>query len=151
MSIVRFLRWAGVGMLLLAAALHLRPADPLERRETRLSIRKNQNPADQPCARGPRRRQRGTDPGFRLVDRPGQPASYPGIAADYRRTFSILENLPCDIFLGGHGMYFGMLEKLNRIRAGARENVWVDPTGYQAAVAERKAAFETELTRQQQP
>jgi metallo-beta-lactamase class B len=90
------------------------------------------------------------NPGFRLVDRPGQPASYPGIAADYQRTFAILERLPCDIFLGAHGMYFAMLEKLNRIRAGAGENVWVDPTGYQAAVAERKAAFEAELTRQQQ-
>jgi metallo-beta-lactamase class B len=90
------------------------------------------------------------NPGYRLVDRPGQPASYPGIAADYQRTFSILENLPCDVFLGAHGMYFGMLEKLNRIRAGARENVWVDTLGYQAAVAERKAAFETEWLRQQQ-
>jgi hypothetical protein len=26
------------------------------------------------------------NPGFRLVDRPGKPASYPGIADDYRRT-----------------------------------------------------------------
>jgi len=47
-------------------------------------------------------------------------------------------------------MYFAMLEKLNRIQAGASDNVWVDPAGYQAAVAERKAAFETELMRQQQ-
>jgi metallo-beta-lactamase class B len=90
------------------------------------------------------------NPGYRLADRPGQPASYPGIAADFQRTFSILERLPCDVFLGAHGQYFGMLEKLNRIGAGATENVWVDPSGYQAAVAERKGAFEAELARQQQ-
>jgi metallo-beta-lactamase class B len=53
--------------------------------------------------------------GWRLVDRPSQPASYPKIAADYRRTFALLEALPCDIFLGAHGAYFGMLAKLDRI------------------------------------
>ena len=39
------------------------------------------------------------NPGWRLVDRPAQPTSYPGIESDYRRTFEILEHLPCDIFL----------------------------------------------------
>jgi metallo-beta-lactamase class B len=88
------------------------------------------------------------NPGWRLVDRPEQPASYPGIAADYRRTFATLKALQCDVFLGAHGAYFGMLEKLDRIKAGAKENVWVDPQGYQAAVAEREQAFEKELERQ---
>jgi metallo-beta-lactamase class B len=88
--------------------------------------------------------------GFRLVDRPGVPASYPGIAADYRHTFSLLKSLRCDVFLGAHGAYFDMLAKLERLRAGATENVWVDPVGYQAAVAERKAAFEAEYRRQEQ-
>jgi metallo-beta-lactamase class B len=89
------------------------------------------------------------NPGFRLVDRPGQPASYPGIAADYERTFVVLKSLPCDVFLGAHGAYFGMLAKLNRAKAGAGESVWIDPEGYQAAVAERQQAFEAELKRQQ--
>ena len=35
-------------------------------------------------------------------------------------------------------------------QAGTTENVWVDPQGYQAAVAEREAAFEAELMRQEQ-
>jgi metallo-beta-lactamase class B len=90
------------------------------------------------------------NPGFRLVDRPGQAASYPGIADDYRHTFAVLKNLPCDIFLGAHGAYFGMLEKLDRLHAGATGNVWVDPAGYHAKIAERQNAFETELARQQQ-
>jgi metallo-beta-lactamase class B len=89
------------------------------------------------------------NPGWRLVDHPGRPTSYPGIAADYRRTFATLKGLPCDVFLGAHGAYFGMLAKLDRIKAGARENEWIDPQGYQAAVAEREGAFEQELKRQQ--
>jgi metallo-beta-lactamase class B len=88
--------------------------------------------------------------GYRLVERPGRPASYPGIAADFRRTFSILKAMPCDVFLGAHGAYFDMLTKLERIRAGARSNVWIDPQGYQAQVREREQAFEKELARQEQ-
>jgi imidazolonepropionase-like amidohydrolase/glyoxylase-like metal-dependent hydrolase (beta-lactamase superfamily II) len=91
------------------------------------------------------------NPGWRLVDHPGQPASYPGIAVDYRRTFATLKGLQCDVFLGAHGAYFGMLDKLDRIKAGAKDNVWVDPQGYQAAVAEREGAFEKELKRQEAP
>jgi metallo-beta-lactamase class B len=87
--------------------------------------------------------------GFRLVDRPGHPASYPGIAADYQRTFTVLASLPCDIFLGAHGAYFNMLAKLARAKSGAGSSVWLDPDGYQRAVAERKLAFEKELKRQQ--
>jgi metallo-beta-lactamase class B len=88
------------------------------------------------------------NPGFRLVDRPGSPASYPGIAADYEHTFALLKTLPCDVFLGAHGAYFDMLAKLERAQTAAAQNVWVDPQGYQAAVAERQQAFETELARQ---
>ncbi len=89
------------------------------------------------------------NPGFRLVDKPGQAASYPGIADDYRHSFSVWKSLPCDIFLGAHGTYFGMLGKLDRIKAGGTEAVWVDPQGYQAKLAEREAAFESELKKQQ--
>jgi hypothetical protein len=34
------------------------------------------------------------------------------------------------VFLGAHGAYFGMLAKLDRIKAVAAENVWIDPQGY---------------------
>jgi metallo-beta-lactamase class B len=89
------------------------------------------------------------NPGYRLVDRPGRPASYPGIVADYERSFVIWKALPCDVFLGAHGAYFGMLAKLDRAKAGAGERVWIDPEGYRAAVAERQQAFAAELKRQQ--
>ncbi len=89
------------------------------------------------------------NPGYRLVDRPRQPASYPGIAADYARSFLIWKGLPCDVFLGAHGDYFAMQTKLKRAQAGAGGSVWIDPEGYRAAVAERQQAFEAELKRQQ--
>jgi metallo-beta-lactamase class B len=94
------------------------------------------------------------NPGWRLVDQPGKDgkpgvlASYPGIAADYERAFVTLKGLPCDIFLGAHGQYFDMLAKLERVKAGAGESVWIDPDGYKAAVAEREEAFEAELAKQ---
>ncbi|AXC13241.1 Metallo-beta-lactamase precursor [Acidisarcina polymorpha] len=95
------------------------------------------------------------NPGYRLVDtpatkrRPATAASYPGMAADYRKTFLTLKSLPCDIFLGAHGGYFDMLEKLERAKAGAGQSVWIDSEGYRAAIKEREQAFEAELRRQQ--
>jgi metallo-beta-lactamase class B len=86
---------------------------------------------------------------YRLTDRPGSPASYPGIAADYEHTFAILQGLPCDIFLGAHGDYFHMLRKLARAQSATDESVWIDPDGYQRAVAQHQQEFEAELKRQQ--
>jgi metallo-beta-lactamase class B len=88
--------------------------------------------------------------GFRLTDRPGHPASYPGIAEDYAHTFAVLKSLPCDIFLGAHGSYFNMLAKLDKIKPGTGQSVWIDPEGYRTAVAQHEQAFEKELSRQQQ-
>jgi len=84
-----------------------------------------------------------------LVDHPKKPASYPGIAADYRKSFAIWKALPCDIFLGAHGAYFNMLDKLKRVESDP--DVWIDPQGYQAAVAERQSAFEAALAQQSKP
>lgn len=88
------------------------------------------------------------NPGYRLIDRPGQPASYPGIASDFRHTFAVLRQLPCDIFLGAHGSYFDLLGKLARRTPETSVTVWIDPSGYQAKVQERKSAFLDELARQ---
>lgn len=83
------------------------------------------------------------NPGYRLVDN----ANYPQIAADYERTWRVLEALPCDIFLGAHGGYFGLQAKYARRRPGAA-NRFVDPDGYRRFVADAQRAFETELARQ---
>lgn len=75
--------------------------------------------------------------------------NYPGIADDYVKTFAVLKSLPCDLFLGAHGAYFGMLAKYGRMKAGAA-NPFIDPTGYQAYIAEREATFRKEWERQKQ-
>ncbi len=81
--------------------------------------------------------------GYRLVDN----ARYPGIAADFERTFRVLKSLPCDIFLGAHGSYFDMDVKYPRMKAAAT-NVFIDPKGYAAYVDERERAFRAELAKQ---
>lgn len=74
---------------------------------------------------------------------------YPQIADDYVKTFAVLKNLPCDLFLGAHGAYFGMLAKLEKMKTGG-PNPFIDPTGYQAYIAERDSTFRKELEREKQ-
>ena len=88
------------------------------------------------------------NPGYRLVARAAQQESYPGIAQDYEHTFEVLKSLPCDIFLGAHGIYFGMLAKLEQLKSAPGSDVWIDPQGYQAAVAAWEQQFRDELRKQ---
>ena len=81
--------------------------------------------------------------GYKLVNN----ALYPQIAQDYETTFRALKSLPCDIFLGAHGDYYGMLAKYPRLQAGGA-NPFVDPEGYKAYVADREKAFRDELKKQ---
>lgn len=82
------------------------------------------------------------NPGYILVGN----KDYPAIATDFARTFTILKALPCDIFLGAHGNYYGMIDKFARMKAGV--NPWVDPEGYKAYIAEREQAYLKELQKQ---
>ncbi len=84
---------------------------------------------------------------YHFVGRPKHPESYPGIAADFRRTFATLRALPCDVFLGAHGVYFDLLGKLLRQAKGGT-SVWTDPDGYRAFVVEAELAFNTSFIRQ---
>ena len=45
---------------------------------------------------------------------------YPQIAQDYVKTFNVLKSLPCDLFLGAHGAYFGLKAKYEKMKAGER-------------------------------
>jgi metallo-beta-lactamase class B len=85
------------------------------------------------------------NPGYILVGN----KNYPQIADDYVKTFAVLKSLPCDIFLGAHGAYFGLKEKYPKMKAGG-ENPFIDPEGYKAYVAERDDAFHKEWDRQKQ-
>jgi metallo-beta-lactamase class B len=72
---------------------------------------------------------------------------YPQIAEDYVKTFAVLKSLPCDLFLGAHGAYFGMLAKLEKMKPGAA-NPFIDPAGYRAYIAERDDTFRKEWERE---
>lgn len=80
--------------------------------------------------------------GYQLVGN----TSYPTIAEDYVKTFQVLKSLPCDVFLGAHGAYFGMLEKFPKMKDGV--NPFIDPAGYKAYVSEREQVFRTEWERE---
>jgi metallo-beta-lactamase class B len=81
--------------------------------------------------------------GYKLVNN----ALYPQIAQDFETTFRVLKSLPCDIFLGAHGEYYGMIEKYPRLQNGGA-NPFVDPEGYKKYVTEREQAFRAELKKQ---
>ncbi|MGA8153042.1 MAG: subclass B3 metallo-beta-lactamase [Terriglobales bacterium] len=87
------------------------------------------------------------NPGYKLVNN----SSYPEIAVDYARGFRLLKSLPCDVFLGAHGSYYGMEAKYaqisTRLKAG-EANPYIDPEGYKSYVAEREQAFLSELQKQ---
>jgi len=85
----------------------------------------------------------GLNPTYRFVVNP----SYPGIADDYHRTFSMLESLHPDIWLPSHTFYplFDFEDKRTRAsRVGA--SAWVDPDGYRRFIVSEKAAFEARVS-----
>lgn len=83
------------------------------------------------------------NPGYQLVGN----LAYPEIADDFAKTFAVLKALPCDVFLGAHGNYYGLRAKHDRLaKSGA--NPFIDPQGYKAYVAEREQAYRTKLAEQ---
>ncbi len=87
------------------------------------------------------------NPGYKLVGN----ADYPEIADDFARTFRVLKGLPCDVFLGAHGGYYGMVAKHERAGRGAGANPFVDPEGYRDYVAQKDKAFRDALAAQRGP
>jgi metallo-beta-lactamase class B len=74
---------------------------------------------------------------YRLVGNP----RYPDAIADYRRQFAILKTLPCDVFLAGHGSFFGLEEKRKRLANGERD-VFKDRRGCDRFVTAMEKRFE---------
>jgi len=82
--------------------------------------------------------------GYKLVNN----ALYPAIASDYELTFRVLRSLPCDVFLGAHGNYYGLENKYAKLQQGG-PNPFLDPQGYKRYVDERERTFRAELQKQQ--
>ncbi|HEV3024209.1 MAG TPA: subclass B3 metallo-beta-lactamase, partial [Pirellulales bacterium] len=84
------------------------------------------------------------NPGYRLVGND----DYPEISGDFAKCFDVLKSLPCDIFLGAHGEYYGMAAKYERARRNAKTNPFIDPAGYRAYVEQKEQAFRKTLVEQ---
>jgi metallo-beta-lactamase class B len=83
------------------------------------------------------------NPGYKLVGN----KPYPQIAEDYERMWRVLKSLPCDIFLGAHGSYFGLDEKYPKLKEQGA-NPFVDPSGYKKYIAQKEQDFRAELAKQ---
>jgi metallo-beta-lactamase class B len=83
------------------------------------------------------------NPGYRLVNN----TAYPQIAEDYEKMFRVLKSLPCDIFLGAHGSYYGLETKYARLKQEGLA-VFVDPEGYRKYVEDKEQEFKAELAKQ---
>ncbi len=77
------------------------------------------------------------NPGYALITN----RDYPEIADDYTKTFRLLRSLPCDLFLGAHGNYYGMEAKYKALQTNPKTNPFIDPAGYRAYVENRSQAF----------
>lgn len=75
-------------------------------------------------------------------------ATYPNITADYAQTWRVLKSLPCDIFLGAHGIYFKLTEKYSD-NAKQQFKAFIDPNGYRDFLKSSEATYNKELARQQ--
>jgi metallo-beta-lactamase class B len=84
------------------------------------------------------------NPGYQLV----QNKDYPEIATDFASAFQTLRSLPCDVFLGAHGDYFGLAAKYERARQRAATNPFIDRAGYRAYIELKDRAFRTILDSQ---
>ncbi len=63
---------------------------------------------------------------YHFTTTPEHKESYPGIAADFERTFATLRALPAEIFFGAHGGYFDLTTKLKQYKTlGPR--TFIDP------------------------
>jgi metallo-beta-lactamase class B len=80
--------------------------------------------------------------GYKLVNN----TDYPEIADDFAKTFALLKSLPCDIFLGAHGNYYGMLAKHERLATDPA--AFIDPAGYRAYIDLKEKAFRKTLADQ---
>lgn len=84
------------------------------------------------------------NPGVKLVNN----AQYPGIAADYERTFTTEAALPCDYCLPAHLSQFDGLEKIEALRKGASPNPFLNREAFKKGLAESEARFRAERQKQ---
>jgi metallo-beta-lactamase class B len=60
----------------------------------------------------------------------------------------VLRGLKCDVFLGAHGGYFGMLAKRERQKQQPDVNPFLDPAGYREFVDRAEKTYLEQLQRE---
>lgn len=83
-------------------------------------------------------------PGMRFVE----PEKYPGIRADFERSFVTLRVLPADIFLGAHASFFDMHRKLGERATPEDPAPFVDRAGYLEFIDQAENRFRQEVASQ---
>lgn len=73
---------------------------------------------------------------------------YPGIIADFARTFARLKSIRADVLLPPHAEFFDLRAKRARQREHPNVNPFVVPGEFAALVAELEKSFAVELARQ---
>jgi metallo-beta-lactamase class B len=85
-------------------------------------------------------------PGARLVE----PDRYPGIRADFERSFRVLRSLPADIWVTSHARAFGRYRKfLERAKATNPADPFIDREGYRRYVDSAEERFRKVLADQE--
>jgi metallo-beta-lactamase class B len=82
-----------------------------------------------------------TIPGYKLLNN----AAYPNIVEDYAYTFDLLKTLPCDVFLGPHGSFFGLVEKTALMEKSTKTNPFIDPQSYRRFINTTEQAYLKQL------
>jgi metallo-beta-lactamase class B len=75
---------------------------------------------------------------------------YPEMAQDFTATYAKLKTLDADVYLGGHGYWFAVEDKLAR-RARGGANPFVDPTEYRRMIAALEQEYLEQLARERRP
>lgn len=79
-----------------------------------------------------------------------EPEAYPGIRADFERSFRTLRDLPADIFLASHADMFGLNRKRRaRADAGNPADPFIDREGYRSFIDRAERRFREVLAKQQ--
>ena len=74
---------------------------------------------------------------------------YPGIVDDYARTFDVLRQLPCDIYLTSHAGQFGLMAKYQPGKPYSPDR-FVDPYGLTRVLNRLEQSLQEELDEQRQ-
>jgi metallo-beta-lactamase class B len=85
------------------------------------------------------------NPGVRMVNN----AKWPKIDEAYGRSFQILKSLPCDVFLGPHGIFFDLEKKIRLMTNGARSNPFIDPESYRNYIADYEKGYRDQILQEE--